>query len=118
MTDLNLRRLLNKLTQDSENLVKHYLYSLNSPNVNNLVKSDLDHYFDTVVSTGQISDYTVICDSSNNSPSTVSANQLNVDILVAPDKTPYHYNIKITIQPTDPDDWKFSPPNFDSQSSA
>ena len=66
----------------------------------NEIKNSIDSLMIDLVSKRGIYDYLVVCDTSNNTPATIDANQLWVDIAIEPVKAVEFIYIPMRIQNT------------------
>lgn len=85
---INVRRALNFIKKSIEQLLFPYVLDVNNTAKTRLrIWSNIDSFMATIQSEGGITSYNVVCDTSNNTPQIIDANQLAVDLYVQPVKT-------------------------------
>lgn len=84
---LNVRKMLIHVENNSEAILNNFLFQGNTVKARERVSSLLNAFMQTVQSGGGVQSYRVVCDSSNNTSSTIAQNILNVDIYVQPTYT-------------------------------
>lgn len=81
---INTARLVCYLNYQLEALAKPYLFELNTPSTRASAKTTFEKFFTTLYSESAILDYIVVCDTSNNTDSTIDAHELYIDVAIAP----------------------------------
>ena len=84
---LNVRRNLIYIQTNIENALTQFVFENNTHQTRLRVFSIIDDFLLGIKSGEGLYDYEVVCDETNNTPSIIDANQLNVDIYVQPVKT-------------------------------
>jgi len=97
---VNVMRLMVMIKRDIRKASMSYLFELNDRITQDSIKSMIDNYLNDILLRRGLYDYVVICDSSNNTPTRVDANQLWVDIAVQPTKSVEFIYIPINIVAT------------------
>lgn len=62
--------------------LKDYLFELHDPITRTLVKDVIDSFMKTIVAQRSVSDYYIVCDTTNNSPNDIAEGILNIDLYV------------------------------------
>lgn len=89
---VNVRRLLLLIEKTVVLTLRSFLFEPNNDLTRFVVKATLDEYFDRLSSEGAFQTeagdggYLVVCDTTNNTPAIIDANELHVDIFVKPSK--------------------------------
>ena len=83
---INVRRLLVYLENTIEPTLQAFLFELNTDRTRSRITSIVDSFLNGVQGAGGVTGYTVICDSSNNTPDVIDNNQLFCDIYVQPSR--------------------------------
>jgi hypothetical protein len=81
---INVARLVNYLSYNLDNIVKPFLFEQNDAQTQASVTSTVNSFLNGLVGLQGLSDYAVVCDSTNNTAETIDANQLWIDIAVIP----------------------------------
>jgi phage tail sheath protein FI len=81
-------------------IAKQYLFEPNDQITRNSIQSAITSLMIDLVAKRGIYDYLVVCDSSNNTPATIDANELYVDIAIEPVKAIEFIYIPVRIQNT------------------
>jgi len=84
---LNVRRTFIYLEKSTNSVLKYFVFEANTVLTRNRVVNTLKPTFDAVKQAGGIYDYRIVCDERNNTPNTIDANELMVDIYVKPTRT-------------------------------
>lgn len=84
---INVRRNLIFISNVIENMLVPVIFETNNNEIRNNVQYAIDSFLGNIKALGGLVDYDVVCDQSNNPPSVIDANQLNVDIYVQPTQT-------------------------------
>ena len=83
---INVARLINYLSYYLDNLAKPFLFELNDTQTRKQVVTVFNSFMGSLVSLRAVYDYAVICDKSNNTPMTIDANELWIDVAIKPEK--------------------------------
>jgi Phage tail sheath C-terminal domain len=83
---INVARLINYLRYNLERLVKPLVFEPNDTITRNEAKQAVEGLLNDIVAQRGIYDYLVVCDTTNNTPSTIDRNELHIDIAVEPTK--------------------------------
>lgn len=100
MDRINVARLVAFIRGRLSTIAKQYLFEPNDNITRNEIKNSIDSLMIDLVSKRGIYDYLVVCDTSNNTPATIDANQLWVDIAIEPVKAVEFIYIPMRIQNT------------------
>lgn len=84
---INVRRALIYISVNIERALNDFLFENNTPQTRLRVSSLIEEFLVGVRAADGLTDFDVVCDESNNPPSVIDANQLNVDIYVQPVQT-------------------------------
>jgi phage tail sheath protein FI len=84
---VNVRRLLLRLERATYKVLRYVVYEGNTAYMRQRVVDLLDPYFKEAKIGGGLYDYKIICDESNNTPTTIDRNELHISIGVKPVKT-------------------------------
>lgn len=79
-----VRRLLLWLERSVRLVAKRFIYEQNTDTARAQFVASIDPYFKTARLNGGISEYKIICDETNNTPTTIDNNELNVTIKIKP----------------------------------
>jgi hypothetical protein len=82
---INVVRLENYLRWQLNQLATPFLFEPNDQTTQNAVTRAFNAFFSELVTLRAIYDYLVVCDSSNNTPARVAANQLWIDVAIQPE---------------------------------
>jgi hypothetical protein len=82
---INVVRLENYLRWQLNLLATPFLFEPNDQTTQNAVTQAFNAFFSELVTLRAIYDYLVVCDSSNNTPARVAANQLWIDVAIQPE---------------------------------
>ena len=74
-----LRTQLNKISQP-------FIFEPNDPITRNAIKSVCTNLLNNLIAQRGITDYLVVCDTTNNTPDVIAANELYIDIAIEPQK--------------------------------
>ena len=83
---INVRRLLIYIENTIEPTLQDFLFELNTANTRSRITSLVSSFLNDVQGAGGLTGYSVICDSSNNTPDVIDNNQLFCDIYVQPSR--------------------------------
>ena len=81
---INVARLTNYIAYQLDLITKPYLFEQNDNITRQAAANTVSQFFNTLVGLRAISDYAVICDTTNNTQSEIDSNQLWIDCLVLP----------------------------------
>jgi hypothetical protein len=84
---VNVRRLFLKLERLTYNIAKTYVYEPNNVFTRTRLLDQLTPVYEDAKSRGGVYDYKLVCDSSNNSVSSIDNNELRLAVLIKPTKT-------------------------------
>ncbi len=82
---INVVRLENYLRYQLNLLAQPFLFEPNDKTTQNAVLAAFNAFFSELITLRAIYDYLVVCDSSNNTPARVAANQLWIDVAIQPE---------------------------------
>jgi hypothetical protein len=97
---INVARLIAYMRARLETIGKQYLFEPNDQITRNEIKNTIDSMMIDLVAKRGLYDYLVVCDTSNNTPTTIDQNQLWVDIAIEPVKAVEFIYIPLRIQNT------------------
>lgn len=83
---INVARLVNYLRTQLNALARPFIFEPNDPITRNAITSIVSSLMNDLVSKRGITDYLVVCDTSNNTPERIARNELYVDVAVQPTK--------------------------------
>lgn len=83
---INVSRLINYIRSQLDYLGRPYIFEPNDPITRNQIKTVTESLLNDIVSKRGITDYLVVCDSSNNTPDRIARNELYVDVAIQPTK--------------------------------
>jgi hypothetical protein len=81
---INVRTLFNTLERSMAKAARSQVFEFNDPYTRNAMLSMFNPYLSTIKAGRGITDYLVVCDSTNNTPDVISRNELRVDIYIKP----------------------------------
>jgi hypothetical protein len=82
---INVARLCCYLSYNLNNLAQPFLFEQNDSTTRANVTAVFSSYIQTLVGLRAIYDFSVVCDSSNNTSATIAANQLWIDVAIQPE---------------------------------
>ena len=85
MDRINVSRLVKYIKRSLRKQLIAFLFEPNDKTTQDNVKSTVDAFLTGIMNLRGLYDFVVICDSSNNTPATIQANQLWVDIALKPE---------------------------------
>jgi hypothetical protein len=100
MDRINVVRLVVYLRTQLSILAKPYLFEPNDKTTRDSVKASVESLMLELVGQRALYDYLVVCDTSNNTPSRIDANELYIDIAIEPVKAIEFIYIPIRIKNT------------------
>lgn len=83
---INVARLVNYLRLQLNTLARPFIFEPNDPITRNGVSAVVSSLLNDLVAKRGITDYLVVCDSTNNTPERIDRNELYVDVAVQPTK--------------------------------
>jgi hypothetical protein len=81
---INVARLINYIVYHLDNLMKPFLFEQNTAYTRAAAKASVERFFSQLVGLNGLYDYAVVCDTTNNTPDTIDANELWVDCAIQP----------------------------------
>ena len=84
---INVQRLVCLLITELEALAKPFLFQNNTEHQRALVSTTFTRYMTNYVTLNGIYDFIVVCDDTNNTPTTIDAHELWIDIAIQPVET-------------------------------
>jgi len=97
---INVARLVAYLRGQLERIGNQYLFEPNDTITRSAISAQISSLMNALVSQRGIYDYLVVCDLTNNTPATIDANELFVDIAIEPEKAVEFIYIPMRIQNT------------------
>lgn len=97
---VNVARLVAYLRERFDDIGRPFLFEQNTQAVRDRVKSVYENFLFDIVSKRGITDFSVLCDSSNNTPERIDRNELWVDIAIIPTKSINYIYIPIRLRNT------------------
>jgi phage tail sheath protein FI len=83
---VNVSRLVCYLNYQLDNLAKPFLFEQNDVQTQKAVTATFTSFLGNLVSLRALYDFAVVCDSTNNTPARIDANELWIDIAIKPEK--------------------------------
>ena len=83
---INVARLINYLRYNLERIAKPLVFAPNDTITRNEATQAVSGLLNDIVAQRGIYDYLVVCDTTNNTPSTIDRNELHIDIAIEPTK--------------------------------
>jgi len=83
---VNVARLINYLAYNLNTLAQPFLFEPNDQQTRQSVTSTFNSFMGNLVGLRALYDYAVVCDTSNNTPARIDANELWIDIAIKPEK--------------------------------
>ena len=84
---INVARLMNYIAYNLDLIVKPFLFEPNTTTTRANARIIVEKFFSQLVSLNGLYDYAVVCDTTNNTPTTIDANELWLDASVQPVKS-------------------------------
>jgi hypothetical protein len=81
---VNVARLMNYIAYNLDNILKPFLFEPNTATTRATVTVTVQKFFTQLVSLNGLYDYAVVCNGTNNTPATIDANELWVDVAAQP----------------------------------
>jgi Phage tail sheath C-terminal domain/Phage tail sheath protein subtilisin-like domain len=82
---VNVARLVNYLSYNLNTLAQPFLFEPNDQQTRQAVTAAFNSFMGNLVGLRALYDYSVVCDTSNNTPARISANELWIDIAIQPE---------------------------------
>jgi len=86
MDRINVARLINYLRGQLNTLVRPFVFEPNDPITRSQVAAVCSSLFNDLIAKRGITDYLVVCDTTNNTPDRIARNELWVDVAIQPTK--------------------------------
>ena len=83
---INVARLVNYLRTQLNKISQPFIFEPNDPITRNAIKSVCTNLLNNLIAQRGITDYLVVCDTTNNTPDVIAANELYIDIAIEPQK--------------------------------
>ena len=83
---INVSRLVNYLRTQMNTLARPFIFEPNDPITRNGIKSVVSSLLNDLVAKRGVTDYVVVCDTTNNTPERIARNELWVDVAIQPTK--------------------------------
>ena len=83
---VNVRRLMCRLERATAQVAKYFLYEGNTAYTRQRVVDAIEPYYKEAKLGGGLYDYKIVCDESNNTPTSIDRNELHISIGVKPVK--------------------------------
>jgi hypothetical protein len=97
---VNVARLANYLKYNLDNLMKPFLFEQNDQQTRDAAALTVSKFLSNLVTLRGLSDYAVLCDETNNTPTRIDNNELWVDVLIRPLKAVEFIYIPVRIRPS------------------
>lgn len=114
MDRVNVSRLVSYLNYQLENIVKPFLFELNNDHTRQSVQITVSKFLADLMNKNAITDYLVVCDTSNNTPDRIDNNELFCDIAIVPDRAVEFIYVPLRIANTGADLGSFYTSNNNS----
>lgn len=95
---INVARLVNYLRNQLNSLARPYVFEPNDPITRRAITATVSSLLNDLVAKRGISDYLVVCDTTNNTPERIARNELWVDVAIQPTKDVEFIYIPIRLQ--------------------
>lgn len=103
LSRVNVARLINYIRYQLEVIVQPFFFQPNDAKTRGSVKTIIDSFLGELVSLRGLTDFLVVCDSSNNTGARIDRNELWIDIAIVPTKAVEFIYIPIRIKGTGSD---------------
>lgn len=103
---------IHKIKQDVRSILANSLCQQNDHVLRLQTRTVLSNYFSGLKYNRDISDFNVVCDSSNNPPSVVNSGNLVVDLTITPPHAYSYIKLSVTVGGNIDDDDMFNPPDW------
>jgi phage tail sheath protein FI len=94
---LNVRLMLTDIEPGIQNALESFLFELNDTATRNLAVAMIESYMAGIQARRGVSEYLVVCDESNNTPSDIDNYRMNVDVFVRPNKAVEFIPLRVVI---------------------
>jgi phage tail sheath protein FI len=84
---MNVRFLLMIIEDANEEALRDFLFELNDEQTRSQIRSLIESYMESIQARRGVTDFEVVCDSTNNTPADIDNNRLNVWLYVKPIKS-------------------------------
>lgn len=84
---VNVVRLIAYMREQFDGMARPFIFEPNDKPTRNNIKSVFDRFLGDIMSKRGITDYITVCDASNNTPARIDANELWLEIAIAPEKS-------------------------------
>ena len=84
LSKLHIRELVIFLQNEIETMLRGYQWELNTPSLRSTIKTKADTLLENVRANGGVYDFLCICDESNNTPETIDAELIILDVNIEP----------------------------------
>lgn len=101
LTRINVVRLINYIKRVLGRSARSIMFELNDPTTRSQFENAATGFLQSVLEARGLSDYKVVCDESNNTPSIIDSNQFVADIFIKPLKSINYVKITLTNLNTD-----------------
>ena len=82
---VNVARLINYLSRNLNTLAQPFLFEPNDQQTRQAVTAAFNSFMGNLIGLRAIYDYSVVCDTSNNTPARIAANELWIDVAIQPE---------------------------------
>lgn len=103
MSRVNVARLINYIRYQLDRIVQPFFFQPNDAKTRGSVKTIMDSFLSELVTLRGLTDFLVVCDSSNNSGARIDRNELWIDIAIVPTKAIEFIYIPVRIKATGSD---------------
>ena len=100
---VNVARLINYIRDRADEIARPYLFEPNDKQTRDSVLDSFNRFFAELVTLRGVTDFLVVCDTSNNTPARIDRNELWIDIALQPTKAVEFIYIPIRIRNTGED---------------
>jgi hypothetical protein len=94
---INVARLINYIRYNLERITKPLIFEPNDTVTRNQAKQAVEQLLNGILTRRGLYDYLVVCDTTNNTPATINANELHIDVAIEPTKAVEFIYIPIRI---------------------
>ena len=96
---LNVRLLLIVIEPAIRDLLENFLFELNDTATRSIIATKLESYLEGIKARKGVTDFAVVCDETNNTPTDIDNNRLNVDVYVKPSLSIEEIPVRVVITP-------------------
>jgi phage tail sheath protein FI len=97
LNKINASRLLNRIERDVEHCLESFMFEPNIPATHAMIKASMNQYLSELQERQAVNGYQIVCDSTNNPPSSINNNQLNVTLMIQPTSSISVHTINATV---------------------